>query len=104
MNLADKMLIQHLNPIVSQEFKVRIYITCIYERVLLIHVDTCSITPSPTQPVLQTTTLTPLPHIQPWACFLPKNYSDLMDILLFLTFLFGIFISSVFFAILKFTL
>ena len=100
MNLADKMHIQHLIPIVSQEFKVRIDITCIFDRVLLIHVDTCSTTPSPTQPVLQTTTLTLLSHIQPWACFLPKNYSDLMDILLFLTFYF----KWVFFAILRFTL
>ena len=41
----------------SQEIKVRIDITCIYDRVLLIHVDTCSTTPSPAQPVLQTTTL-----------------------------------------------
>ena len=50
-----------LKPIVSQEFKVRIKITCNYDRVLLIHVDTCSTTPFPTQPVLQTTTLTPTP-------------------------------------------
>ena len=42
------MPIQHLIPIVSQELKVRIEITCKYDRVLLIHVDTCSTTPFPT--------------------------------------------------------
>ena len=45
------------------ESGVRIEITCIFERVLLLHVDTCSTTPFPTQPVLQTTTLTPAPAI-----------------------------------------
>ena len=79
----------------SPEFNDRIEITCIYDRVLLIHVDTCSTIPSPTQPVLQTTTLTPHPlNIQPWACFRLKNYSDLMVMLLFLAFLFSIFISG----------
>ena len=81
----------------SQEFKVRIEITYIYDRVFLIHVDTCSTTPSPTQPVLQTTTLTHPLNIQLWACFRPKNYSDLMVIVLFLAFLFSIFISGGFF-------
>ena len=63
VNLADKMPIQHWIPIVSQEFEVRIEITCNYDWVLLIHVDTCSTTPSPTQPILQSTTLTPNPSI-----------------------------------------
>ena len=91
VNLADKMPIQHWMPILSQEFKVFIDITCIYDRVLLIHLDTCNITHT----VLQTTTLTPPlpPHIQPWVIF-PKSYNDLMHILLFLAFLFIIFISD----------
>ena len=81
-----------------------IEITCIYDRVtLLIHVDTCSTCtiPSPTKPVLQTSTLTPHPlYKQPWARFRLKNYSDLMVMLLFLAFLFSIFISGgVFFCI-----
>ena len=60
VNLADKMPIQHWKPIVSQEFKVRIEITCLYDSVLLIHVVP---PPSPTQPVLQITTLTPTTSI-----------------------------------------
>ena len=70
------MPIQHWIPIVSQEFNVCIEITCIYDRVLLIYVDACSTTPSPTQPVLQTTctTLTPTPSIyNPGLVFVLKN-------------------------------
>ena len=63
---------------------------------LLIHVD--SITPSPTQPVLHLqTTTSPHPPLKLRTCFRPKNYSDLIDILLFLAFLFGMFISGGFF-------
>ena len=57
-------------PIVSQEFKVRIEITCNFDRVVLIHVDTCSTTPSPAQPIFQTTTLTPTPQYTTLSLFL----------------------------------
>ena len=67
-------------------------------------VSTCCITtcryctctpPSPTQPV--TLTLIPPPIYNPaWACFSPKNYSNLMDILAFLfsIFYFGCFLGN----------
>ena len=99
MNLADKMPIQHWITTVSQEVKVRIDITYINDRVLLLHVDSTPLPPP--QPVLQTTSLTPPPPIYN----LGLNYGDLMGILLFLAFFFGMFISDrmfgVFFAIIS---
>ena len=66
--------------------------------VLTIDCCSCRTNPSLTQTFLQNTTLTPPLNIQPWASFRPKNYrySDLIDMLLFLAFLFSLFISNIF--------
>ena len=89
-----KMPIQHWITIVSQEVKVRIDSTCIYDWVFLINVDSIIVPPSP----LPNPFCNPPPPSPPR----PKNYSDLMDILLFLAFLLGMFISDgIFFAVIS---
>ena len=87
-DLANELPIQHWIPIVSQEFKVRIEITFLYDKVLLIHV----VPPLPHPTSFANYHFNPHPlNINPWAFFRPKNYSDLMVILLFLAFLLNIF-------------
>ena len=76
-----------LKPIASQEFKVRIEITCNYDGVFLIHVDTCSTTPPPPPPRFENSPFTPPPPIiQPRRVFSPKNPKVLSCTLFFLPF------------------
>ena len=88
-------------PIVNQEFKVCIDIICIYDRVLLVYMKIHVVPPLPHSTSFANYHFY-TPQYIPWACFRPKNYSDLGDILLFLSFLFSIFIlGGFFFAILS---